>query len=222
MSLISMIAVYTSLASLLRLNLRNADLQRRNFAGMTSLCWANLTDALLSQTDLRGSNLKNAKGMTLNQVDVAQIDELTVLPDYLTRQLAVRKSQTETSQPNTEPIVLPADILFGTEEYKIQPAAIAGLQNLAQLIQRSGNGVVQLNGYTDSVGSKSYNQELSERRATAVKEWLVTNGGIPSHRLEAKGFGSANPRVSEIKADGSDDPNARQQNRRVEVRIPPQ
>src|ERR1041385_7100280 len=184
MILISTIAVYTRVAALFRINLKNADLRGRNLAGTTNLSWADLTGAFLSQTDLRGSDLRNAKGMTLDQVEIAQIDDHTILPDYLTLQLAIRKAEKEPNHPNGEPIYLPADILFETNEYKIKPTAKAGLQPLAELIQRSGKGVVHLSGHTDSTGNESYNQILSERRAMAVKEWLVTEGGISPERLE--------------------------------------
>src|SRR5690606_32251733 len=69
-----------------------------------------------------------------------------------------------------------------------------------------------LEGYTDSVGSERSNQLLSERRANAVKDWLVANG-IDKDRLTAAGYGEANPIDSNTTAAG------RTNNRRVEVKL---
>ena len=64
-----------------------------------------------------------------------------------------------------------------------------------------------------------YNQKLSERRAAAVRDWLVKPGDVAPARLSAKGFGPAKPVAPNAKPDGSDDPEGRQKNRRVEIRV---
>jgi outer membrane protein OmpA-like peptidoglycan-associated protein len=64
-----------------------------------------------------------------------------------------------------------------------------------------------------------YNQDLSERRANAVKTYLVQNFQVNGDRLASKGFGKTQPIASNTKSDGSDDPEGRQKNRRVEVII---
>jgi OOP family OmpA-OmpF porin len=68
---------------------------------------------------------------------------------------------------------------------------------------------VEIRGYTDSVGPASYNLELSQRRAEAVKQYLV-NAGIDPSRLVAKGYGEADPIAS------NKTPEGRAQNRRIE------
>jgi len=69
---------------------------------------------------------------------------------------------------------------------------------------------MQVEGYTDSVGSDDYNQTLSEHRATSVRDYL-TQAGIPTASVTAKGFGKTQPVAS------NDTSTGRQQNRRVEL-----
>jgi outer membrane protein OmpA-like peptidoglycan-associated protein len=85
------------------------------------------------------------------------------------------------------------------------------------LTQISGRS---LNGHTNSIGDDAYNVAMSERRAASVATWLTTKGGIPAGRLEAKGFGKTSPVAANRNSDGSDNPEGRQKNRRVEVIIP--
>ena len=69
-----------------------------------------------------------------------------------------------------------------------------------------------LEGHTDSDGSKSMNQALSERRANAVRDYLIANG-ISADRLSAAGFGESNPIASNSTGAG------KKENRRVEVKL---
>jgi OOP family OmpA-OmpF porin len=70
---------------------------------------------------------------------------------------------------------------------------------------------VVIEGYTDSVGGEAYNQQLSERRANRVKDYLVKTSGIAESRLTAKGYGMSKPIDSNKTWAG------RQKNRRVEA-----
>jgi outer membrane protein OmpA-like peptidoglycan-associated protein len=69
---------------------------------------------------------------------------------------------------------------------------------------------LQVEGYTDTVGSDEFNQKLSEQRAEAVRDFLITQG-VDQQTITAKGFGKANPVADNSTAEG------RQQNRRVEI-----
>jgi photosystem I P700 chlorophyll a apoprotein A2 len=116
-------------------------------------------------------------------------------------------------------VELPADVLFDFNQANIRPDAVAALNKLLTIIKaQPGNGPVRIEGYTDALGSDAYNQKLSEKRAVSVKTWLMLQG-ITASRLQSRGFGEAKPRVPNAKPDGSDDPEGRQQNRRVEVLI---
>jgi outer membrane protein OmpA-like peptidoglycan-associated protein len=116
-------------------------------------------------------------------------------------------------------IDLPGDVLFDFDKTELKPAAQNVLKKLAAIIRAKSKGVVQIDGYTDSKGSDPYNQRLSEVRAESVKKWLTTNGDVSAVGLQTKGFGKANPIASNTRTDGSDNPEGRARNRRVEVII---
>jgi outer membrane protein OmpA-like peptidoglycan-associated protein len=115
-------------------------------------------------------------------------------------------------------VALPADTLFAFDQADVLPAAADNLRKLAELIGET-EGTVQLNGYTDAKGEDGYNLALSKRRADAVKAWLASSG-VPEARLQANGFGAANPIAPNQRPDGSDDTDGRAKNRRVEAVIP--
>lgn len=121
-----------------------------------------------------------------------------------------------TEQEITVP--LPADVLFDFDEAELRADALPTLQRLAELIQTVGDGTIQIEGHTDSKGEEAYNQPLSERRAKAVADWL-SRQGISAERIRSRGLGESKPVAENTNADGSDNPEGRQQNRRVEVII---
>jgi outer membrane protein OmpA-like peptidoglycan-associated protein len=104
-----------------------------------------------------------------------------------------------------------SDVLFDTGRSTLKPGADRDLDRLAHALKdNNSNTRVLIEGHTDSVGSDSYNEELSQRRAQAVADALRTRG-VPAERYEAKGLGKAFPVASNDTAAG------RQQNRRVEI-----
>lgn len=125
--------------------------------------------------------------------------------------------QTETAA--TIEVTLPADILFDFDKAEVRAAGQHGLRELAELVRQKSRGPVAIQGHTDGLGNDAYNQRLSERRANAVKSWLVSKEALPAARLTTTGFGSRNPVAPNRKVDGSDDPEGRQLNRRVTVII---
>ncbi|MBV8913376.1 MAG: OmpA family protein [Acetobacteraceae bacterium] len=125
--------------------------------------------------------------------------------------------RTETAE--TVEVDLPADVLFDFDKADIRADARPVLHEVADLIRARARGGVTIQGHTDGIGTEAYNQRLSERRANAVKSWLVTNEGLPAARLTAIGFGARQPVAPNRHPDGSDDPAARQRNRRVTLII---
>ncbi len=115
-------------------------------------------------------------------------------------------------------VALPADTLFEFDKADILPTAEANLRTLAELIGKT-RGTVLLKGYTDAKGDDAYNLGLSKRRADAVKTWMAANG-VPAERLDAAGYGEADPVAPNQRSDGSDDPDGRAKNRRVEAILP--
>jgi outer membrane protein OmpA-like peptidoglycan-associated protein len=112
-------------------------------------------------------------------------------------------------------VTLPADILFDFDKAEMLPTAQKALHEVADLIRGKAEGPVTIQGYTDALGKDAYNQNLSERRANAVKGWLVMKEGLSAARFATAGFGPRNPVAPNRKPDGSDDPDGRQLNRRV-------
>ncbi len=116
-------------------------------------------------------------------------------------------------------ISLPGDVTFDFDKATIRPEARATLDRLAELIARSPEGTIAIEGHTDAVGADDYNQRLSERRAAAVADYLVSKN-VARERLATRGWGKARPVASNTRPDGSDDEQGRQRNRRVEVVLP--
>lgn len=126
---------------------------------------------------------------------------------------------TRTETPTTIEVTLPADVLFDFDKADIRPTAQTALREVADVIRGKAQGPVTIQGYTDALGKDAYNQGLSERRANAVKGWLMTKEALPAARLATAGFGPRNPVAPNQKADGTDDPEGRQLNRRVTLII---
>lgn len=127
-----------------------------------------------------------------------------------TESLAVQENDTEVR------IDLAADVLFDFDKADLLPKAEETLQKAADLIQqRNTKSVVRIEGHTDAKGSDAYNQKLSVRRADSVKTWFVSHG--LHERFATAGFGAKKPVAPNAKPDGSDDPEGRAKNRRVEI-----
>jgi len=116
-------------------------------------------------------------------------------------------------------IDLSADVLFDFDKSDLLPKAQQTLSQAAGVIHDKAKGTVRIDGYTDAKGSDTYNQRLSERRAAAVETWFKTKGNLQSVSFVTRGFGAKNPIAANTKPDGSDDPEGRQKNRRVEIVI---
>ncbi len=119
--------------------------------------------------------------------------------------------------PTEVRIDLAADVLFDFDKAVLLPNAQQTLEKAAQVIRDRAKGAVRIEGYTDAKGSDAYNQKLSERRAEAVKAWFVKQGKIRNVTFVTQGFGAKNPVAPNTKPDGSDNPDGRQKNRRVEI-----
>src|SRR5579859_7438647 len=103
-----------------------------------------------------------------------------------------------------------SDVLFRSGSFELLPAARERLAKVSGIVLAYPSLHVAVEGHTDSVGGDQYNQDLSEHRAQAVRDYFVQQG-IPSGAVEARGFGKSEPIAS------NDTPEGRQQNRRVEL-----
>jgi outer membrane protein OmpA-like peptidoglycan-associated protein len=89
------------------------------------------------------------------------------------------------------------DIHFDFDKSTLKPEAQAILKRNAQILREHPNTKVRIAGYTSAAGTADYNQSLSERRATAVKEYLINEGIISQDRLTKIGYGEADPAMYE-------------------------
>jgi len=118
--------------------------------------------------------------------------------------------------PRTTRLTVNNDVLFDFDKADLRPQATEALQRVAEIIQRRRPSSVRVVGHTDSVGTDAYNQQLSERRARSVEQWLAAHGGgLPP--MQAEGRGESQPVASNTGANGAYDPVGRQRNRRVYV-----
>jgi outer membrane protein OmpA-like peptidoglycan-associated protein len=142
------------------------------------------------------------------QATAAQIDrERAELRERLRQQLNLILETRETARGL---IVNLSDVLFDTARADLKPGAREKLSRVVGIVLSHPGLRMEVEGHTDSVGSDSYNLQLSERRAASVRSYLVTAGVAPT-AVATSGRGEASPVASNATAAG------RQQNRRVEL-----
>jgi outer membrane protein OmpA-like peptidoglycan-associated protein len=107
-------------------------------------------------------------------------------------------------------IVNMSDVLFDTGSYTLKPGAREKLAKISGIVLAHPGLSLQIEGHTDSVGGDDFNQQLSERRADSVRDFLAEQG-VPASSITARGFGKMQPVASNDTAEG------RQRNRRVEL-----
>lgn len=107
-------------------------------------------------------------------------------------------------------IINMSDVLFDPGSFTLRAGAREKLAKISGIVMAHPSLNLQIEGHTDSVGGDEYNQTLSERRAAAVKDYLVQQG-VASSAVVSKGFGKTQPVA------GNDTPEGRQRNRRVEL-----
>ena len=137
-------------------------------------------------------------------------------------ELEVSRTLSELNATETDEgiiINLPENILFDFDKAEIKPQAEPTLKKISELLAFYKDSPMKIGGHTDSKGADDYNKKLSERRAEAVKKYLTDKFNADESRLKAEGFGETKPVAENEKPDGSDNPEGRQKNRRVEVVI---
>jgi OOP family OmpA-OmpF porin len=116
------------------------------------------------------------------------------------------------AKPAAQKVAYAADTFFDFDKSVIKPEGKAKLDDLVSKAGGIALEVIIAVGHTDSIGSAAYNQKLSERRANAVKDYLVSKG-IEKNRVYTEGKGMKNPIASNSTAEG------RAKNRRVEIEV---
>jgi len=131
------------------------------------------------------------------------------------RQLDERIEELNAEQTERGLVMTMSDVLFAFNSAKLQPGASRALGEVAELLNEFPDRRVAIEGHTDAIGSDSYNQELSRKRAEAVAAFLRSRGVSPS-RLTVEGLGESMPVAS------NDEDAGRQANRRVEIVLAPE
>jgi len=158
-----------------------------------------------------GGGTEQLKGK--NEGETGSISALkSEVVDLVAKGADVKESATEIK------ISLQGEILFDFDKADIRPAAEPTLAQVAKMIGSYSKATVLIEGYTDAKGSDSYNAKLSDRRAVSVKNWFSEHG-VAANSMQTHGWGAAKPVAPNTHPDGSDNPEGRQKNRRVEITI---
>jgi outer membrane protein OmpA-like peptidoglycan-associated protein len=126
------------------------------------------------------------------------------------KQLESQLNELNARQTDRGIVVTLGDVLFDTNQANLKPGGVRAVQKVADILKQNSQRTIFVEGFTDSRGSDSYNQNLSERRANAVRDALV-GMGISSERITTRGLGKSFPVAS------NDNEAGRQLNRRVEI-----
>lgn len=119
-------------------------------------------------------------------------------------------------KPKPEPIVLEGTN-FAYDKATLRPQAEQVLDEVVTDLKQHPSIRIRIGGHTDSHGSDIYNQRLSQARAQSVADYLIAHGIDKSRIVEVKGYGEGQPVAPNKKPDGSDNPEGRAKNRRVEI-----
>lgn len=128
------------------------------------------------------------------------------------QQLTERVRDLKAQETERGLVVTLGDLLFDAGEAQLKPAGTQAIDKLAEFLKQYPERNILIEGYTDSTGDAAFNQQLSERRANAVRDALLADAISPD-RMRTIGYGEQFPVASNATSDG------RQQNRRVEVII---
>jgi outer membrane protein OmpA-like peptidoglycan-associated protein len=135
------------------------------------------------------------------------VQEANAVREKLKQQLNSVLATTETARGL---IVNMSDVLFDTGKYTLKPDTKVALAKVSGILEAYPSLKLQVEGYTDSVGSDEYNEKLSENRAASVKDFLVSQG-VPMDNISAAGYGKSDPVADNGTVAG------RAQNRRVQL-----
>lgn len=194
---------------------READQQRAlaEKARLAAEAQRNQAEAARKQAEAAHGQAEAARKLAEERLATAQAAQAkTAAANARAKTLQEQVNELKAKQTPRGMVLTLGDVLFDTGRSELNPGAARALDQLATFLREHPARTVEIEGYTDSVGSDQTNQTLSERRANAVKNALMDRG-IVSNRISARGFGPASPVASNNNAAG------RQQNRRVEIVI---
>ncbi len=110
------------------------------------------------------------------------------------------------------------NVFFDFDKYSLRSESFVELDRVVKFLNDYPNVEIEMSAHTDSKGSDEYNMTLSDNRAKSVREYILSKG-IAATRIISKGYGETKPVAANANADGTDNPEGRQLNRRVEFTI---
>lgn len=110
------------------------------------------------------------------------------------------------------------NVFFDFDKYSLRPESFVELDRVVSFLDEYPNIEIEMSAHTDSKGSDEYNYTLSDNRARSVREYILSKG-IAAKRIISQGYGETKPVADNANPDGSDNPEGRQLNRRVEFKI---
>lgn len=119
---------------------------------------------------------------------------------------------------DVDAMVMLSDVLFSFGDASLEASALETLRGVADKLD--GVTAIEITGHTDAIGDEAYNEALGQRRADAVRDWLVANTDLSADVVTARGVGETDPIAPNLTEDGADNPDGRAQNRRVEFTLP--
>ncbi|MBA2407330.1 MAG: OmpA family protein [Chitinophagales bacterium] len=169
----------------------------------------NTTDNNLNDSDMvlkKDNEVSQQEKQETNWNDVDFTSPIVKYDEVSSKDIDVRGNDQYTIYSINE------DILFASGQSSLSATAESNLTQIAASIsQRYPEGKIRVYGYTDSIGSKQENKDLSRARAEAVRNFLVSNGQVAEDRIDVNAEGEKKPVASNETAEG------RKQNRRVEI-----
>ena len=164
-----------------------------------------------ADAEAKEAEAKAAQAKAAQQAAEQSAQQATQQAEQVREKLRAQLNQVlETTETARGLIVNMSDVLFDFNKYTLKPEAREKLAKVSGILVAYPGLKVQVEGYTDNIGSDEYNQRLSEQRAGGVREYLVAQS-VPDANVTAQGFGKADP-----VADNTSD-KGRAQNRRVEL-----
>jgi OmpA-OmpF porin, OOP family len=110
------------------------------------------------------------------------------------------------------------NVFFDFDKYSLRPESFVELDRVVKFLTEYPNVEIEMSAHTDSKGADDYNLTLSDNRAKSVREYILSKG-IAATRIISQGYGENKPVATNSNTDGSDNPEGRQLNRRVEFKI---
>jgi outer membrane protein OmpA-like peptidoglycan-associated protein len=185
-----------------------ADIQRLSAEREQVLQEARTREARLAQQETARAQQEAARSQQEAQQAQSAVQTATARAKQLEQELSSLKAQVQETERGL--VLTLSDVLFDFNRADLQAGALQKLYPLVTFLKENPNRNVVIDGHTDNVGSDAYNLDLSQRRAEAVRAFLVQNG-IRGTRVTAQGQGESSPVASNTTEAG------RQQNRRVEI-----